>query len=112
MGDAAIFFEGNLTNPDKPDTLKDGSWTNTGSRAFHIGVVNDANASAGDFTMLELAESSGAVSIYGGDGVNVRKVAIKKTGAFGGWVRCEEGGSHIYFVAPPPGWGPEEGYKT
>lgn len=115
-GDAVIFFEGNLANPDKPDQKgSDGKWTNVGTRAFHIAVVEKAGHSNGEFTSLSVAESSGAPSKFGGSGVNVRDVVITGTGAVGGWVRCEEGrdssAHHLYFVAPPWGWGPEEGYQ-
>jgi hypothetical protein len=117
MGDAVIFFEGNLANPDKADSRgAGGAWTNVGSRAFHIAVVNEVGQSAGEFTNLSVAESAGSPSQrFGGNGVNVRAVDITGTGSFGGWVRCHEGSGesahHMYFVAPPPGWGPEEAYK-
>ncbi|MEJ1936781.1 hypothetical protein WDZ92_41850, partial [Nostoc sp. NIES-2111] len=115
-GDAVIFFEGNLANPDKPDQKgSDGKWTNVGTRAFHIAVVEKAGHSNGEFTSLSVAESSGSPSKFGGSGVNVRDVVITGTGSFGGWIRCEEGkgesAHHLYFVAPPWGWGPEEAYQ-
>ena len=115
MGDAAIFFEGKLADPDKPDHRDSPTspWENIGSRAFHIAVVNETAHSSGDFVRLTVAESAGSPSkMFGGDGVNVREVEIAGTGSHGGWVRCHEGEKHhIYFVAPPWGWGPEEGYR-
>jgi hypothetical protein len=52
----------------------------TGSEAFHIGLVNSAGYGGDDFTSLEIAESAGSPSIYGGLGVNVRAGNIVSTG--------------------------------
>ena len=113
-GDAAIFFEGvKDNNPDiQARKDKDGNWIKgSGSKAFHIGLVNDVSASASAITKLEIAESSGAPSIYGGNGVNVRTVRVIGTGQSGSYVYAEVGqNERIYFVSPIPGAGPELPY--
>jgi hypothetical protein len=114
-GDAAIFFKDVKDN--NPDIAKQRDKNNkliegTGSEAFHIGVVNRVGASASAITMLEIAESSGAHSIYGGNGVNVRSVGITATGKSGPYVYAAVGANErIYFVAPPAGAGPEMPYQ-
>jgi hypothetical protein len=61
--------------------------------------------------MLGVAESSGARSIYGGNGVNVRAVGLSDTGKSGSYVYAAVGSNErIYFVAPPAGAGPEMPY--
>lgn len=113
-GDAAIFFKDVKDN--NPDLAKqrgsDGKLiAGTGSEAFHIGLVNTVGCGGDNFTSLEIAESSGASSMYGGTGVNVRTANILSSGKSGKWVYCEPAtNERIYFVAPPPGWGPEEAY--
>ena len=115
-GDAAIFFKGVKDN--NPDILakkgSDGQWIEgSGSQAFHIGVVNNIGASGGAITMLEIAESSGAASIFGGNGVNVRTAQVAGTGKSGAYVYAEVGSKErIYFLAPIPGAGPEMPYDS
>jgi hypothetical protein len=115
-GDAAIFFKDLKDN--NPDIAKqrDSSGAliaGTGSEAFHIGVVSTVGYAGDNFTSLEIAESSGAASSYGGSGVNVRSLAnIVASGRSGNWVYCKSGANEwIYFVEPPRGWGPEEAYN-
>jgi hypothetical protein len=114
-GDAAIFFKDVKNN--NPDIAKQRDSNGkliagTGSEAFHIGLVSQVGSDGGGFTSLEIAESSGAKSIYGGSGVNVRSAHIAGSGMSGKWVYCEVGNDErIYFVAPPWGWGPEAAYN-
>jgi hypothetical protein len=114
-GDAAVFFKDiKNNNPDiAKQRGKDGKLiAGTGSEAFHIGVVNSLGASSSAITMLEIAESSGASSIYGGNGVNVRTARVIGTGKSGSYVYAEVGqNERIYFVAPIPGAGPEMPYS-
>ena len=113
-GDAAIFFKDVKDN--NPDIAKQRDSNNkliagTGSEAFHIGLVNKPGCAGDEFTSLEIAESAGSPSIYGGSGVNVRAANVDSTGKSGKWVYCQTGtNERIYFVAPPPGWGPETAY--
>ncbi|CDI04454.1 hypothetical protein BN873_980055 [Candidatus Competibacter denitrificans Run_A_D11] len=113
-GDAAIFFEGVKGN--NPDIMarkdSNGNWIkDSGSKAFHIGLVNDISASGTAITKLEIAESSGAPSIYGGNGVNVRTARVTSTGKSNSYVYAEVGqNERIYFLAPIPGAGPELPY--
>ena len=113
-GDAAIFFQGvKDNNPDiMARTDSQGNWIEgSGSKAFHIGLVNDIGATGSAIGMLEIAESSGAASIYGGNGVNVRAVQVKSTGKSGPCVYAEVSqNERIYFIAPIPGAGPELPY--
>lgn len=61
---------------------------------------------------LDVAESSGARSVFGGNGVSVRSVNVTGTGvSCGKWVYAEVNTERIYFVAPPAGWGPETPYR-
>jgi len=111
-GDAAIFFKDMKgDNPDlaKQRDSKGNLIAGTGSEAFHIGLVNQAGS---NLMKLQVAESSGARSVFGGNGVNVRNVNVNGTGvSCGKWVYAEVGtNERIYFVAPPPGWGPETPY--
>jgi hypothetical protein len=114
QGDAAIFFKDVKNN--NPDIVKQRDSNHkliqgTGSEAFHIGVVESAEYSGENFTKLEIADSSGMKSKFGGNGVNVRLVGIQSTGKSGKWVYCQCGAAErIYFVAPPAGWGPETAY--
>jgi len=115
-GDAAVFFKDIVD--DNPDRAKQrdgrGNWIpGTGSEAFHIGVVQDVGSAGGSFTKLVLAESSGARSIFGGNGVNVHSIAVRRSGmSMGKWVYAElASGDRIHFVAPPAGWGPELPYR-
>lgn len=114
-GDAAIFFK-DLINDD-PDIAKKRDGNNkliagTGSEAFHIGLVNDVSAGGEHISMLEIAESSGAASIYGGDGVNVRRATLSGSGVAKGLAYAQAGSNErIYFVGPPAGWGPELPYR-
>jgi hypothetical protein len=114
-GDAAIFFKDVKDN--NPDTAKQRNAKGeliegTGSEAFHIGLVNSVGYSGDKFTSLEIAESSGSPSIYGGSGVNVRSANVVSSGKSGKWVYCQTGvNERIYFVAPPQGWGPETAYN-
>jgi hypothetical protein len=114
-GDAAIFFKDVKDN--NPDIAKqrDGSGkliAGTGSEAFHIGLVSQVGYGGENITTLEIAESSGAKSIYGGSGVNVRAANVVGSGKSGKWVYAQVGeAERIYFVAPPWGWGPETGYN-
>jgi len=113
-GDAAVFFKDVKDN--NPDIAKQRDSKNkliegTGSEAFHIGVVNMVGYGVDEFTALQVAESAGSPSIYGGTGVNVRSVNVLSTGKSGKWVYCQSGtNERIYFVEPPPGWGPETAY--
>ena len=113
-GDAAVFFKD--IKDDNPDIAKQRDKNNkliqgTGSEAFHIGLVSRVSASANSITMLEIAESSGARSVFGGSGVNVRTAAVTGTGKSGLYVYAEVGkNERIYFVAPPAGAGPEMPY--
>jgi hypothetical protein len=114
-GDAAIFFKDVKDN--NPDIAKHRDSNGkliegTGSEAFHIGVVNSAGYAGDNFTSLEIAESSGSPSIYGGSGVNVRAATVVSSGMSGKWVYCQAGkNERIYFVEPPAGWGPETAYN-
>jgi hypothetical protein len=114
-GDAAIFFKDVIDN--NPDIAKKRDKNNkliegTGSEAFHIGLVNNVGYAGDDFTSLEIAESSGSSSRYGGSGVNVRTATVVSTGKSGKWVYCQTGtNERLYFVGPPWGWGPETAYK-
>ncbi len=114
-GDAAIFFKD--VKGDNPDIAKQRDAKNkliegTGSEAFHIGLVNSVGYAGDKFTSLEIAESSGSSSIYGGSGVNVRAATVVSTGKSGKWVYCQSGtNERIYFVEPPRGWGSETAYK-
>jgi len=113
-GDAAIFFKDiKGDNPDlaKQRDAKGNLIAGTGSEAFHIGLVNQVGGSTA--MKLDVAESSGARSAFGGNGVNVRSVNVTGTGvSCGKWVYAEVGGNErIYFVAPPAGWGPEMAYS-
>ncbi|HVN01909.1 MAG TPA: hypothetical protein VMT68_17045 [Caulobacteraceae bacterium] len=115
-GDAAIFFKDVKDN--NPDIMKQRDShgvfiQGTGSEAFHIGLVSNVGFSGDDFTSLEIADSSGASSIYGGSGVNVRSIqTIVESGKSGNWVYCKSGANEwIYFVEPPGGWGPESAYN-
>ncbi len=84
----------------------------TGSEAFHIGLVNSRGYAGDNFTSLEIAESAGSPSIYGGSGVSVRAANVVSTGMSGKWVYCQSGtNERIYFVEPPRGWGPETAYN-
>lgn len=115
VGDAAIFFKDVKDN--NPDVAKQRDSTGkliegTGSEAFHIGLVSGVGYAGGQFTSLEIAESSGSPSIYGGSGVNVRAANVASTGTSGQWVYCPSGtNERIYFVGPPAGWGPETAYN-
>ncbi len=114
-GDAAIFFKDVKNN--NPDIQKQRDSSNnfikdTGSEAFHIGLVNNIGTSGDAITMLEIAESSGASSTYGGNGVNVHQVSVTATGKSGPYIYAELGNKdRIYFVAPPAGAGPEMPYS-
>lgn len=114
-GDAAIFFKDiKDNNPDiaKQRNAEGKLIAGTGSEAFHIGVVNRVSAAGNTISMLEVAESSGGRSIYGGDGVNVRAVGVSGSGKSGQYVYAETGSNErIYFVAPPAGCGPEMPYS-
>jgi hypothetical protein len=114
IGDAMIFFEGiKDNNPDIPAQKgSDGNWIKgSGSKAFHIGLVNDISASGSVITKLVVAESSGAGSIYGGNGVNIRTIKVTATGKSGTYVYAEVSqNERIYFVAPISGAGPELPY--
>src|SRR5260370_8736131 len=82
-GDAAIFFSGvKDNNPDiQAKKGADGEWiAGSGSKAFHIGLVNAIGASSSSITSLEIAESSGAPSIYGGNGVNAPPAPVNRPG--------------------------------
>jgi hypothetical protein len=113
-GDAAIFFSGvKDNNPDiQAKKGADGEWiAGSGSKAFHIGLVNAIGASSSSITSLEIAESSGAPSIYGGNGVNVRAARVNGSGKSGSYVYAQVGNDErIYFLAPVPGAGPELPY--
>lgn len=113
-GDAAIFFSGvKDNNPDiQAKKGADGEWiAGSGSKAFHIGLVNAIGASSNSITSLEIAESSGAPSIYGGNGVNVRAAQVNGSGMSGSYVYAQVGNDErIYFLAPIPGAGPELPY--
>jgi hypothetical protein len=113
-GDAAIFFSGvKDNNPDiQAKKGPDGEWiAGSGSKAFHIGLVNAIGASSSSITSLEIAESSGAPSIYGGNGVNVRAAQVNGSGTSGSYVYAQVGNDErIYFLAPIPGAGPELPY--
>lgn len=114
-GDAAIFFKDiKNDNPDlaKQRDSKGNLIAGTGSEAFHIGVVNQVGAGGGGFSKLEVADSSGMRTIYGGDGVNVRNVGLQGGGvSCGKWVYAQVNeNERVYFVAPPAGWGPEMPY--
>jgi hypothetical protein len=114
-GDAAIFFKDVKDN--NPDIVKQRDSAGrliqgTGSEAFHIGLVNGVGYAGDDFTSLEIADSSGKASIYGGTGVNVRAASVVSTGQSGKWVYCQVGeNERVYFVGPPSGWGPETAYN-
>ena len=114
-GDAAVFFKDVKDN--NPDVAKqrraDGSLiAGSGSEAFHIALVNRVGGGGGKFTLLEVAESAGSPSLYGGDGVNVHPVTITDTGTSGTSIYCQSGpATRLYFVGPPPGWGPETAYS-
>jgi hypothetical protein len=114
-GDAAIFFSGVKDNNPDIAAVSDGHGgyvAGSGSKAFHIGVVNSVSYVDDQFTSLEIAESSGSPSKYNGTGVNVRTSNIQSTGKSGRWVYCRSGDNEwIYFVGPPWGWGPETGYN-
>ena len=105
---AAIFFEGKVVGND-PSTLApkkaDGSFdTSQGTKAFHIGLVDEVSVSGDKVITLSVAESSGSVSNFGGNGVNVRSVAIRGTTVGGGLVGCAVSDSErIYFVGPNNG---------
>jgi hypothetical protein len=105
-GDAAIFFEDvKDNNPDiVAQKASNGNWIKgSGSKAFHIGLVNDISAGTA-ITRLEIAESSGAPSIYGGNGVNIRTARVTSTGKSNSYVYAEVGqNERIYFIAPIPG---------
>lgn len=107
-GDAAIFFEGKVAGND-PSTLApkntDGTYdTCKGTKAFHIGLVNSVSVLGDKVTALSIAESSGAASTFGGNGVNVRNVAVLSTTIGSGLVGCSVSASaRIYFVAPRDG---------
>jgi hypothetical protein len=114
-GDAAVFFRDVKDN--NPDIAKQRDSAGnliqgTGSEAFHIGVVNGVGWADSDFTSLEIAESAGSPSMYGGTGVNVRAATIVSSGKSGKWVYCQTGANErVYFVGPPAGWGPETAYN-
>ena len=113
-GDAAIFFKD--IKGDDPDIAKqrDGNGKlieGTGSEAFHIGLVNGVSGGGDKITQLEIAESSGAASKFGSDGVNVRFATIQASGIARGLVYAQTGANErIYFLGPPAGWGPELPY--
>ncbi|HMV40027.1 hypothetical protein [Plasticicumulans sp.] len=113
-GDAAIFFKD--IKGDDPDIAKqrDSSGTlieGTGSEAFHIGLVNSVSGGGDKITQLEIAESSGAASKFGSDGVNVRFATIQSSGIAKGLIYAQTGANErIYFLGPPAGWGPELPY--
>jgi hypothetical protein len=111
VGDAAIFFtwidDKNVDNPAKSDG-HGGHIKGTGSKAFHIGLVNGIGLAGDNITKLEIAESSGGESRYGGNGVNVRLAKVSATGKSQSFVYLKSGeDERIYFVEPPRGWGPE-----
>jgi hypothetical protein len=114
-GDAAIFFKDvKDNNPDiqKQRDSNKNLISGTGSEAFHIGLVNSIDTSGGTITRLEIAESSGASSMYGGNGVNVHEVKVTAAGTSGAYVYAQlSNNDRIYFVAPPAGAGPEMPYR-
>jgi hypothetical protein len=114
IGDAAIFFtwidDKNVDTRAKSDG-QGGHIKGTGSKAFHIGLVNDIGVAGDNITKLEIAESSGESSRYGGNGVNVRFSKVLATGKSQSFVYLKAGeDERIYFVAPPRGAGSELPY--
>ena len=78
--------------------------TSKGTKAFHIGLVADVSATPTSVAQLQIAESSGSRSIYGGSGVNVRNAVIQGTTVAGGLVGCAlSDAERIYFVGPRDG---------
>jgi hypothetical protein len=111
QGDAIIFFKDVVKND--PDIKKQGTpghyIDGTGSEAFHIGLVEEPGSSS-----IRIAESSGGKKALGGNGVGVRTASVLKVGTSsnGKWVNLQTGANEwLYFVAPPPGWGPEAAYE-
>jgi len=101
VDDAAVFFEDvKGDDPNIAAQLKDGKYdSNTGSQAFHIGVVASVQAIAGtDLVDLDIAESSGARASSGGTGVNVRSLGQVKATVAKGLVWCPDGKNRIYFT--------------
>ena len=104
-GDAIIFFKGKTFNNDpstRASQKSDGSYDHTsGTEAFHIGLVADKSATSSGVTSLQIAESSGASSIYSGTGVNVRTASVSETTTANNLVSCKlSETTRVYFVAP------------
>ncbi len=115
-GDAAIFFDGSFKNG--PDTLatrlSDGSYDlTTGTKAFHIGLVDSASFIADKFQTMDIADSSGSHSdLTGGNGVRHYALKLEGTGKSGEFVYVDKGGGErVYFVGPPGGAQPETAWK-
>ena len=105
-GDAAIFFSTvKNDNPSLAATKKaDGSYdTSTGSKAYHIGLVDDLVPIGSDGTQvwLGITQSSGAMRSSGNNGVysSVGTYLIKEANDL---VYCvkEDGTDRIYFTGP------------
>lgn len=110
VDDAAVFFQDvkaddpNIAAQQKPDGSYD---SNTGSQAFHIGLVSSVTRVAGtNKVTLEIAESSGALANSGGNGVNVRSLGQVTATVAKGLVWCPDGKSRIYFTGRPGGCAP------
>jgi hypothetical protein len=105
-GDAAIFFSGvKNDDPNIAATAKAGGGyvDGSGSKAFHIGLVNSITATTGaSEATLQIAESSGATSTFShGNGVNVRDTAKVQLKVANHLVYCPSGNNRIYFVGRP-----------
>jgi hypothetical protein len=101
VDDAAVFFQDvKFDDPNIAATQKaDGSYdTNTGSQAFHIGLVSDVSPAGANMVNLEISESSGAPASSGGNGVNVRTLGRVTATVAKGLVYCPDGANRIYFV--------------
>lgn len=92
IGDVAVFFR----------NFKGDDLDRTGCEAFHIGLVSGCHWSQSDNTIdLEIADSRGSPSQFGGDGVNIRAVDHVKSPVSNKLVYCVAGNDRIYFTDAP-----------
>jgi hypothetical protein len=89
--DVAVFFR-----YVKGDNL------DSGCKAHHIGLVSRLHWSESDNTIdLEIADSRGGPSQFGGDGVNIRSLGHVKSYVSNKLVYCLSGDDRIYFTDVP-----------
>jgi hypothetical protein len=91
-GDVAVFFR----------NFKGDDLACRGCEAFHIGLVSRCHWSESDNTIdLEIADSRGSPSQFGGDGVNIRSLDHAKSNVSNKLAYCVAGNNRIYFTDAP-----------